>query len=89
MKERDLRDGELYEYRYHYKSNRSTMWFYCILALIVAAALSFRIYWTNTFGGVLVDGESMYATLTTGDELVMKYNAKPERGDVIVLDVRK
>ena len=37
MKERDLRDGELYEYRYHYKSNRSTMWFYCILALIVAA----------------------------------------------------
>lgn len=60
MKEKDLRDGELYEYRYRYKSRRSTTIFYCVLALIVAAALGFRIYWTNTFGGVYVDGNSMY-----------------------------
>ncbi len=89
MKEKELRDGSLYEYRYHYKSDRSTVRFYCFLALLIAAAFAFRIYWTNTFGGVYVDGESMYPTLSTGDELLMKYDAKPKRGDVIVLDVRK
>ncbi len=88
MKEKDLRDGELYEYRYRYKSRRSTTIFYCVLALIVAAALGFRIYWTNTFGGVYVDGNSMYPTLHSGDELLMKYGGDAERGDVIVVDVR-
>lgn len=88
MKEKDLRDGELYEYRYRYKSRRSTTIFYCVLALIVAAALGFRIYWTNTFGGVYVDGSSMYPTLHSGDELLMKYGGDAERGDVIVVDVR-
>ena len=88
MKEKDLRDGELYEYRYRYKSRRSTTIFYCVLALIVAAALGFRIYWTNTFGGVYVDGNSMYPTLHSGDELLMKYGGNAERGDVIVVDVR-
>ena len=88
MKEKDLRDGELYEYRYRYKSRRSTTIFYCVLALIVAAALGFRMYWTNTFGGVYVDGNSMYPTLHSGDELLMKYGGDAERGDVIVVDVR-
>ena len=88
MKEKDLRDGELYEYRYRYKSRRSTTIFYCVLALIVAAALGFRIYWTNRFGGVYVDGNSMYPTLHSGDELLMKYGGDAERGDVIVVDVR-
>lgn len=88
MKEKDVRDGELYEYRYRYKSRRSTTIFYCVLALIVAAALGFRIYWTNTFGGVYVDGNSMYPTLHSGDELLMKYGGDAERGDVIVVDVR-
>ena len=88
MKEKDLRDGELYEYRYRYKSRRSTTIFYCVLALIVAAALGFRIYWTNTFGGVYVDGNSMYPTLHSGDERLMKYGGDAERGDVIVVDVR-
>ena len=88
MKEKDLRDGELYEYRYRYKSRRSTTIFYCVLALIVAAALGFRIYWTNTFGGVYVDGNSMYPSLHSGDELLMKYGGDAERGDVIVVDVR-
>ena len=88
MKEKDLRDGELYEYRYRYKSRRSTTIFYCVLALIVVAALGFRIYWTNTFGGVYVDGNSMYPTLHSGDELLMKYGGDAERGDVIVVDVR-
>ena len=88
MKEKDLRDGELYEYRYRYKSRRSTTIFYCVLALIVVAALGFRIYWTNTFGGVYVDGNFMYPTLHSGDELLMKYGGDAERGDVIVVDVR-
>lgn len=84
-----MRDGSLYEYRYRYKDRRSSVWFYGILIVIVIAALSFRMYWTNTFGGVYVDGESMSPTLHTGDELLMKYGSDAERGDVIVVDVRK
>lgn len=88
MKEQDLRNGSLYEYRYRYKAKRSSALFVCALCLIVIAALCFRMYWTSTFGGVYVDGQSMYPTLTTGDELLMKYGAEAERGDVIVVDVR-
>lgn len=88
MKEQDLRNGSLYEYRYRYKAKRSSALFVCVLCLIVIAALCFRMYWTSTFGGVYVDGQSMYPTLTTGDELLMKYGAEAERGDVIVVDVR-
>lgn len=84
-----MRDGSLYEYRYRYKDRRSSVWFYGILIVIVIAALCFRMYWTNTFGGVYVDGESMSPTLHTGDELLMKYGSDAERGDVIVVDVRK
>lgn len=89
MDEKDLRDGSLYEYRYRYKARRSSVWFYSILIVIVIAALGFRMYWTSTFGGVYVDGESMAPTLHTGDELLMKYGADAKRGDVIVLDVRE
>ena len=89
MDEKDLRDGGLYEYRYRYKARRSSVWFYSILIVIVIAALGFRMYWTSTFGGVYVDGESMAPTLHTGDELLMKYGADAKRGDVIVLDVRE
>ena len=89
MKEGDLLDSDLYEYRYRYKAKRSSVRFICILCAIVIAALCFRMYWTRTFGGVYVDGESMYPTLTTGDELLMKYGGDAERGDVIVVDVRR
>lgn len=89
MDEKDLKDGSLYEYRYRYKARRSSVWFYSILIVIVIAALGFRMYWTSTFGGVYVDGESMAPTLHTGDELLMKYGADAKRGDVIVVDVRK
>ena len=89
MKEGDLLDSDLYEYRYRYKAKRSSVRFICILCAIVIAALCFRMYWTRTFGGVYVDGESMYPTLTTGDELLMKYRGDAERGDVIVVDVRR
>lgn len=88
MKEKQLRDGSLYEYRYRYRARRSSSLFALVLGLIVVAALCFRIYWTSTFGGVYVDGMSMYPTLETGDELLMKYGNDAERGDVIVLDVR-
>lgn len=88
MEEKDLRDGSLYEYVYRYKARRSSVRFYCILLLLVAAALCFRMYWTSTFGGVYVDGDSMMMTLLDGDELIMKYGSDAKRGDVIVLDVR-
>lgn len=88
MKEKDLRQGTLYEYRYGYKAKRSSALFLGTLCLILIAALCFRMYWTGTFGGVYVDGMSMYPTLQTGDELLMKYGNDAERGDVIVVDVR-
>lgn len=88
MKEKDLRDGSLYECVYRYKAERSSVRFYCMLILIVIAVLCLRMYWTNTFGGVYVDGNSMNMTLMNGDELIMKYGNNAKRGDVIVLDVR-
>jgi len=72
MEEKDLRDGSLYEHVYHYKEKRSSRRFYCVLFVIVFLAFCFRIYWTNNFGGVLVDGRSMEHTLHTGDELFVK-----------------
>ena len=50
-----------------------------------------RAWWTQTYGGIIVDGGSMRLTLQNGDALLMKYVAEEEalkRGDVIIVDVR-
>ena len=90
--EKNLKDSELYEECFGYKESRSTLRFYVIILLFVIAVLLFRLYFTSTYGGVEVDGMSMYATLEHKDKLLMRYvedGEGLERGDVIVVDVRK
>ncbi len=90
-KEKKLTDSELYEAHYGYREDRATVRFYVILLLIVTAVLSLRFYFTNTYGGVEVDGMSMYSTLMHKDKLLMRYVEDGEglqRGDVIVVDVQ-
>ena len=63
---------------------------YIVLALMLFLALFFRFWWTNNYGGVVVDGSSMYKTLIDGEKLLMRYvedGEGIERGDVIVVDV--
>ncbi len=72
-------------------TKRSSYTFYIIIAAIIVAILGFRIWFSNTFGKVLVEGASMNRTLEDGDELLMSFvrNGKGLRhGDVIVVDVR-
>lgn len=70
---------------------RSWVPFALSLAMIVACFFGVRAYLTTHFGGVVVDGESMYDTLFNEEKLLMKYTsggAKAKRGDIIVVDVR-
>ena len=63
---------------------------YIVLALMLFLALFFRFWWTNNYGGVVVDGSSMYKTLVDGEKLLMRYvedGEGIERGDVIVVNV--
>ena len=63
---------------------------YVLFALLVAALFLTRIWWVNSYGGVIVSGNSMQETLQSGDYLLMKktYHGQGlERGDVIVVDV--
>ena len=86
-KAKQLKDGDLYEYRYRYKERRATVRFYAILALIILLIFSFRLWWTGNFACVIVDGRSMWPTLQNGERLLMKYGEEAERGDIIVVDV--
>lgn len=91
MKERELKDGDLYEARFGYRERRSNAVFFSILAVLFIALLSFRVWWTSNFGGVIVDGESMCNTLYDGEKLLMRYATEkyqPKRGDVIVISVQ-
>ena len=66
--------------------------FYAIIIILAIALIGFRIYWENTFGGVVVDGASMNKTLQSKDKLLMKYLKDADdlkRGDVIVVRVRE
>lgn len=88
--EKHLKNSELYEERYGYKEERATVRFYVIFLLFVILLLSFRAYFVNSYGGVEVDGASMYTTLEHKDKLLMRYvedGEGLERGDVIVVDV--
>lgn len=70
---------------------RSWVSFALSLALIISCFFGVRMYLTEHFGGVVVDGQSMYDTLYNGEKLLMKYTsggAKAQRGDIIVVDVR-
>ena len=71
-------------------NGKSNFWFYGILLAMILAVFSFRVYWNNSFGGVVVDGASMNKTLQSGDKLLMRYCKDADelqRGDVIVVKV--
>lgn len=89
MREKDIRNSELYEACYGFKERRSNARFYIVIMLILAFMFGFRGYWVNHFRGVEVSGASMYATLESGDKLLMRTAGadKAERGDVIVVYV--
>lgn len=90
MKNKEIKDGELFEERFGFKARRSSHLFYLIILFLVLAVCVFRLVWTSTFGGVVVDGDSMYSTLLDEEQLLMRNvkNGKGvKRGDVIVVYV--
>ncbi|MBQ5926335.1 MAG: signal peptidase I [Clostridia bacterium] len=88
MENENFENSPLYEYKKG-SGGKSNAFFWLILCLVFLLVFSLRVQWTNNFGYVKVDGESMETTLTNGEWLVMQYGIKPQRGDVIVVDVRK
>ncbi len=87
---KDLRESELYEESYRFRERRSNVRFFLLFTLIVAFFLGLRLYWTNTYGGVQVDGDSMYSTLYDKEQLIVRYTPGGEgikRGDIVVVHV--
>lgn len=87
---KELKEGELYEYRFRYKEQRSNFYFLLFLLVFLFALFSFRIYWRNNYTGVEVDGRSMMQTLQDEEKLLMKRVDGMEdvrRGDIIVVSV--
>lgn len=90
MQKKELRDNELYEYRFGTKERRSNSIFVLALLLILFIFVAFRAYFVSSYGGVNVHGDSMNMTLHGGDKLLMRKTddwKKAERGDVIVVYV--
>lgn len=88
--DKDIRNGELYEECFHYKERRSTNRFYVAILVLILFFVGFRTYWTSTFGGVTVSGDSMNLTLSDQEQLLMKYvrdGKGLDYGDVIVVHV--
>ena len=88
--EKQLKDNELYEERFRFKERRSNDNFVLALLIIVWAFLCFRVWFTTSFIGVTVSGNSMQQTLQNSDKL-LTYRTdkgyKAERGDVIIVNV--
>ena len=87
--EKDLRKSELYQAPLGIE-REGGYGMYIFLAFLIFFALFFRVWWTNNYGGVVVDGSSMYKTLEDGEKLLMRYvedGEGIERGDVIVVYV--
>jgi signal peptidase I len=87
---KDLRYGDLYQSRFGYRDEKDNGGFFIFLAIVILGILLFRAYWTNNFGGVVVEGRSMNETLYSGEKLLMEYaddNTEFSHGDVIVVYV--
>ena len=85
----DLRKSELYRAPLGHERDEG-YWLYIVFAFLLFLALFFRVWWTSNYGGVVVDGSSMYKTLVSGEKLLMRYvedGEGIERGDVIVVYV--
>lgn len=101
-KGKSMDDSPLYEEIYRVKERRSNVRFYSLLLVILFVFALFRGVFTATFARIDVDGSSMLPTLSNGDTLLMQYSDSsdndgvplrirrtPQRGDVIIVDVRK
>ncbi|MBR2341362.1 MAG: signal peptidase I [Clostridia bacterium] len=89
---KNLANGDLYENCFHTKEKQSNARFFSVILALLLLFVGFRTFWTQNFGGIVVDGASMNTTLNTGDKLLMRYataGAVAKRGDVIIVDVRK
>ena len=87
--DKDFQDNELYQAPLG-EEREGGYGIYIFLAFLIVLALFFRVWWTNNFGGVQVDGLSMYQTLNDEERLLMRYvedGQGVERGDVIVVYV--
>ena len=87
--EKDLKKSELYQAPLGVERAEG-FGIYIFIAFVVFFALFFRVWWTSNYGGVVVDGSSMYKTLVNGEKLLMRYvedGEGIERGDVIVVYV--
>lgn len=90
MREKNLKDSELYERRFGWKEKRSNSRFMLVFALLMAALLSFVCWFHANFSGVKVSGPSMQKTLMGGEYLLMKEVSGGEGftyGDVVVVSV--
>ena len=87
--DKDFQDNELYQAPLG-EEREGGYGIYIFLAFLIVLALFFRVWWTNNFGGVQVDGASRYQTLNDEEKLLMRYvedGQGVERGDVIVVYV--
>ena len=87
---KDLSGSELFEAHYRFKERQSNARFLAAILLLLIFFSGLRFYWTNTFGGVQIDGDSMKNTLFDNQQLLMKYSDNgldAKRGDVIVVYV--
>jgi signal peptidase I len=85
---KNFKESQLYKSRFEIEERRSSFQFLIFLFVCIFAVFGFRIYWTDNFGGVQVDGASMNNTLYHGEELLMRYYDEGDalnRGDVIVV----
>ncbi len=90
MREKDLKDSEIYELRFGWKEKRSNNRFMLVFALAMLALVSFVFWFHANFSGVQVSGPSMQKTLMGGEYLLMKEVRGGEGftyGDVVVVSV--
>lgn len=91
MENNQLENSELFEERFQWKNRRSNNRFIATCLAFLALIFGLRAYWTQTFGGIVVDGSSMLQTLFDEDKLVVRYVddvTDLQRGDIIIVDVQ-
>lgn len=87
MKKNDFKKDE-YDKELPLRKRETSATFYFVSAIIFLLAVLFRLYRTDHYGFVSVDGSSMENTFVDGETLLLRYGTNAKRGDVIVVDVR-
>ncbi len=86
--QKDLKHSRLYEEAYNIEERSSILRLLTLLLAVILFVVSFRMYWENTFSGVVVSGRSMETTLLDKDKLLLKKTPDgkgAKRGEVIVV----